>query len=193
MAVCVGGTSWTLAAHAIVSREGFIADADGTMPPGLHVPEDQARFRAALAAADVTILGREGHERHPQEDRRRLVLTTRASGVEACRGGAAVFWNPSTAPLERALAAFGLDGPGPDGSAREAVVAGGTRVMTALLPHTDRFDLAVADCSIAQGRPCLEGTASVEGIERRLREAGLVALPHEQLGSAQLRPWRREP
>ena len=160
------GARWRLVAHAIVSAEGCIADADGAMPPCLHVPEDQRRFRAALEGAALTVLGREGHERHPAGTRRRLVLTSRVAALEA--EGRATLWNPDGAPLAEALR---LSAPG----GGEVVVAGGTRVMTALLPVTDRFDLVIArDCRIPDGRPCLVGTRSVAEIAARLERAGLA-------------------
>ena len=187
MSVVVGTTCWELVAHAIVSREGRIAAADGSMPPCLHVAEDQIRFRAALNAADVTILGRQGHERHPPEDRRRVVLTSRVAALEG--GGAVVFWNPDGTSIDVALARLELKGP-----CRTAAIAGGTRVMTALLPATDRFDLVVAgDCSIPEGRACLTGAGGVAAIRRRIASAGLRPLPHSPLGSAVLHAFTREP
>lgn len=159
------------------------------MPDCLHVPEDQKRFRAALANADVTILGREGHERHPANGRSRLVLTTRVDTVELREegGSTVVYWNPGGVSLQRALTPFGGDGP-----ERTAAIAGGTRVMTALLPVTDRFDLVVAsDCAIPDGRPCLTGAPSIQAIEEQLQAAGLLARPPEPLGTATLRVWQR--
>ena len=175
---------WRFVTHAIVSREGYIADRDGTMPDCLHVPEDQARFRAALASADVTIVGREGHERHPAGERRRVVLTSRIDGI-ARDGASVIWWNPERASLADALLALEL----PNGT---AVIAGGTRVMTALLPITDRFDLVVAEgCTMADGRPCLVGAGSVEGVEAELGRAGLTRQSVEPLGTAILQVWQR--
>ena len=176
------GVRWRLVAHAIVSREGRICAADGTMPPCLIVPEDQARFRAALEGAALTILGREGHERHPRGTRRRLVLTSRVGGLEA-EGDGVLLWNPAGAPLAGASPAGApLAGASlADALARlaprggTAVVAGGTGVMTTLLPVTDAFELAVAHgCAIPGGRPCLTGADDIAAIETRLRDAGLV-------------------
>ena len=169
-----GGVRWRLVAHAIVSREGRICATDGTMPPCLVVPEDQARFRAALEDAALTILGREGHERHPRGTRRRLVLTSRVAGAEQ-ESESVLFWNPGGAPLADALARLAPGGG-------TAVVAGGTGVMTALLPVTDAFDLAIAhDCVIPDGRPCLLGADDVAAVETRLGEAGLALAAVERL------------
>ena len=161
------GARWRLVTHAIVSREGHICAADGTMPPCLIVPEDQRRFQAALAGAALTILGREGHERHPRGARRRLVLTSRVAASVA-EGEGVLLWNPAGTPLGDVLARLAPEGG-------TAVIAGGTRVMTALLPATDAFELAVAHrCAIPGGRPCLEGADDVAAIEARLADAGLA-------------------
>ena len=180
---------WRFVAHAIVSCEGFIADADGKMPTCLHVPEDQARFRAALASADVTILGRAGHERHPAQGRPRLVLTSQVDGLDVARegGGRVAYWNPNGTGLASALASFAGGAGG-----RTAVIAGGTQVMTTLLPVTDRFDLVVApNCSIENGRPCLFGARSVDEIEALLATSGMARQRMEPLGQAELRVWAR--
>ena len=177
--------AWRFVAHAIVSREGSIAARNGAMPPCLNVLEDQARFRAALQAATVTIVGREGHERHPPGERSRLVLTSRVRGIER-DGDRVIHWNPEEAALSDALLPFSERGG-------TAVIAGGTRVMTALLSITDRFDLAVAsECSIPDGRPCLEGTTSVEEIERKLGSTGLARRSTSPLGAATLHVWERD-
>ena len=160
------GVRWRLVTHAIVSREGRIADADGAMPPCLRVEEDQKRFQAALGRAVLTILGREGHERHPPRGRRRLVLTSRVDALAP--DGDAVLWNPRGISLADALEAAAPEGG-------EVVNAGGTRAMTRLLPHTSRFELAIAHrCSIPGGRPCLEGATDVDAIIASLEEAGLA-------------------
>ena len=162
-----GGTSWRLHAHAIVSAEGNIAAADGTMPPDLIVEPDQRRFQAALDAAALTVLGREGHELHPPKGRRRLVMTSRVEGIER-EGEAVTFWNPAGATLMDALRAAS-----PGGGV--VAVAGGTRVMTALLPALDRFELVVApECRLPDGRPCFEGASSLGEIEARIEDAGLA-------------------
>ena len=209
------GVRWRLETHAIVSAEGRIADAHGAMPPCLIVAEDQRRFRAALEGAALTVLGREGHERHPPGTRRRLVLTTRVASLaregdaptregfaiarDATTGrdaaadrntarARAVLWNPAGAGLAEALAAAAPGGG-------TVVVAGGTRVMTLLLPATDRFDLVVArNCSIPDGRPCLEGTRGMADLRAALVAAGLRAGAPEPLEpGVTLHPHLREP
>ena len=160
------GVRWTIETHAIVSREGFIADADGIMPPCLIVPSDQKRFQAALSRAALTIVGRKGHEAHSANGRRRLVLTSQVSGLSGNEN--MTFWNPEGAPVEDALSLAAPNGG-------TVANAGGQRVMSLCLPWTDRFDLVVAEqCMIANGIACLPGTRSVTDILLRLREAGFA-------------------
>ena len=155
-----------------MSREGRIAAADGTMPPGLHVPADQRRFQDALSAAALAVLGREGHERHPSA-RSRLVLTSRVDALE--RDGAAWRWNPAGASLADALRRAAPDGG-------TVVVAGGGRTMALMLPHLDAFDLAIAgDCSIPDGRPCVAGAASLDALTAAIERAGLAPAGAEWL------------
>jgi hypothetical protein len=88
--------------HAIVSSDDRIADANGVTPPSLHNDADWARFQRALDEAVVTVLGRRGHEAHPNPKRRnRLVLSSSARGIE--RRADAWWWNPADVSLTSAL------------------------------------------------------------------------------------------
>ena len=173
-----------LVAHAIVSSEGRIAAADGTMPPCLIVPADQRRFQGELSAAALTVLGREGHERHPVA-RPRLVLTSRVAALE--RDGTAWLWNPAGASLADALARGAPEGG-------TVVVAGGGRTMALMLPRLDALDLAVAEtCAIPGGRPCVEGAESLHALRERIAGAGLVGTDMPWLDEARrVRLWRYE-
>jgi hypothetical protein len=80
-----------LVAHAIVSDDDRIADADWE------------RFQGALDAAALTLLGRASHVAAPNvRNRRRLVLSRRAKGLE--RRPDAWWLNPDEVPLAAALA-----------------------------------------------------------------------------------------
>ena len=68
-------TSVIVEGHAIVSVDGMIAAADGSMPPALRNEADWRIFQAALDAAVLVVLGRLGHERNPNPGRKRLVLS----------------------------------------------------------------------------------------------------------------------
>src|SRR4029079_18736879 len=112
---------WSIHGHAIVSADDRIADADGVTPPSLRNDADWARFRGALDAAAVIVLGRLGHEANPNRKKRnRLVLSSSAKGIE--RHTDAWCWNPAKIPVEEALGRAA-----PDGGI--AAVPGGRRVF----------------------------------------------------------------
>ncbi|MFX7748073.1 hypothetical protein ABTK03_22080, partial [Acinetobacter baumannii] len=65
------------------------------MPQRLMNDADWRLFQAALDRAELVVLGRVGHQRHPNPGRRRLVLTRSVTGLvvdpaDRC----AHFWNP---------------------------------------------------------------------------------------------------
>lgn len=135
--------------HAIVSVDGMIADADGLMPGILRNDVDWRAFQAALDVAALVVVGRLGHERHPNPGRWRLVFTRSVTGFRPDPNDPkAVFFNPDTAPLAEVLAFLGI---------REGTLAvtGGTGVFDAFLAVYDRFELAEAQQAILPGgRPC---------------------------------------
>jgi hypothetical protein len=133
--------------HAIVSADGRIAAADGRTPPALHNAKDWTRFQAALDAAALVVLGRLGHERHPNPGRRRLVVTSRVAALDAA-DSLAIRWNPAALPFETVLARLGLV----DGT---VAVTGGRRVFDLFLPRFTRFELVtVAGVTLPDGIPC---------------------------------------
>jgi dihydrofolate reductase len=135
--------------HAIVSADGMMAAADGSMPPGLRNDADWRQFQAALDASCLVVLGRLGHRRHPNTGRRRLVFT---ASVEAPTGDPddplALLFNPATASLAEVLARLDI-------GAGTIAVTGGTRVFDYFLPLYDRFALVEANAFVLPGgRPC---------------------------------------
>ena len=171
----------TIIGHAIVSTDGFIADAQGHMPKPLMIEADWVRFQAELDASDVTLLGRLGHEAHPNfKLRRRLVLT---SGVDGLRMGEDVkgridFLNPAVMSLQGAL-----DQLFPNG-ARVAVV-GGTKVFDHVLETIgfDVFDLVVAnEVMLGAGNLCFSKQA--KSPRRFLSNQGYCEHPPELLDAA---------
>lgn len=171
-------TRHQLIGHAIVSADGFIADAEGRYPQALMIEADWARFQAELDASDATLLGRLGHEAHPNvKQRRRLVLTSGVSGlVEGAPGPGRVDWlNPAGMTLSAALDRLFPEASHPQGAC--IAVVGGTAVFDHVLAETGffLFDLATArSVRLGAGRPCFsdQGTA---GPAARLAAAGLVA------------------
>jgi hypothetical protein len=136
--------------HAIVSADGNISAADGSMPTGIVNDADWRLFQAALDRAAIVVLGRLGHQRHPNPGRRRLVLTGSVVGLVADPADSLAWcWNPATLGFEDVLERLEI---------REGVVAvtGGTRVFDHFLAvGYDRFALSTAlDVQIPDGRPC---------------------------------------
>ena len=135
--------------HAIVSVDGMIAAADGSMPPALRSEADWALFQAALDRAALVVLGRMGHARHPNPGRRRLVLTRSVADLSADPNDAlATFWNPAGMPIDEVLVHLGID----QGT---VAVTGGTGTFDHFLPLYDRFVLSeVRGLSLPDGIPC---------------------------------------
>ena len=135
--------------HAIVSADGMIAVADGTVPAALRNDIDWRQFQAALDGSVLVVLGRLGHRNHPNPGRRRLVFTGSVEGLAADPADAnATLFNPAGATLAAALASFGIAGG-------TIAVTGGTRIFEYFLPLYDRFSLAeVQELGLPGGRPC---------------------------------------
>lgn len=146
--------------HAIVSADGMIADAAGEYPPALKNEADWAEYQAALDRSALVVLGRRGHERHPNPGRRRLVLTHRVTRLGQDPGDArAMLWNPATLPLREAVAALGI----------QAGIVAITGVFDLFVADYDRFALSESHRLVLDGRPCFAG-----GHPRNvLAEAGL--------------------
>lgn len=135
--------------HAIVSADGMIAAADGTMPPALHVDADWLRFQAALDRAALVVLGRKGHALHPNPGRRRLVLTRSVASLATDPADPnATLWNPARLTIGEVLSALGI-------TSGTVAITGGTGTFDLFAPRLTRFDLSeVADLSLPGGTPC---------------------------------------
>jgi dihydrofolate reductase len=133
--------------HAIVSADGRIAAADGRTPPALHNAKDWTRFQAALDAAALVVLGRLGHERHPNPGRRRLVVTRGVAALDTA-DPLAIRWNPAGLAFDAVCARLGLA----DGT---VAVTGGRDVFDLFLPLFTRFELVtVAGTTLPDGIAC---------------------------------------
>ena len=136
--------------HAIVTADGMIAAADGTMPPALRNDADWARFQAALDRSVLVVLGRPGHLRHPNiGGRRRLVFTSTVERFSIDPNDTlATLYNPAGASFPDLLAHLGI-------ATGTIAVTGGTRVFDYFLTLYDRFDLAETnEVTLRDGRPC---------------------------------------
>ena len=135
--------------HAIVSADGMIADAAGLMPSPLRNEADFSLFQKALDEAAIVVVGRMGHERHPNPGRRRLVFTgSVASFAEDPRDRLAALYNPAGMELAEALRRMRIAGG-------TVAVTGGRRVFDRFLPLFAEFLLAeVHGFVLPDGIPC---------------------------------------
>ncbi len=145
----IPGSSVTVEGHAIVSVDGMIAAADGSMPPELRSDADWKFFQAALDRSALVVLGRLGHDRHPNPGRRRLVLTRSVADLAPDpKDLLATFWNPAAMDVQTLLARLEI------GSGTIAIT-GGTGTFDLFLPYYDRFVLSeVRGLTLEDGIPC---------------------------------------
>jgi hypothetical protein len=145
----IPGTQITVEGHAIISEDGMIASADGTMPPELKSDADWRIFQAALDRAALVVLGRLGHARHPNPGRRRLVLTRSVAALAADPADPlAQYWNPDGMGIAEVLSQIGIT----EGT---IAITGGTGTFDHFLPYYDRFLLSeVRAFELPDGIPC---------------------------------------
>ncbi|MPZ56742.1 MAG: dihydrofolate reductase [Rhizobiales bacterium] len=175
--------------YAIVSGDGMIADATGTMPPAIINEADQQFFAHGLDEADVVVHGRNSQERQRNSPRRqRLVLTRRIAALARHPDNSkALLWNPDGVTLEDACEALGV-------SHGVAAIIGGTEVFGLFLPRYDAFHLTrAAQARIPSGRPVFPGIPP-HTPEELLGRQGLRPYPVRVLDAAadvSVSTWRR--
>lgn len=145
----IPGSNVIVEGHAIVSVDGMIAAADGSMPPALRNEADWRIFQAALDVAALVVLGRLGHTRHPNPGRKRLVLTRSVADLQADPDDAlTTLWNPSGMEIDAVLERLDIA----DGV---IAVTGGTGTFDLFVPYFDRFVLSeVRGLTLEGGIPC---------------------------------------
>lgn len=145
----IPGSTVIVEGHAIVSVDGMIAAADGSMPPPLRNDADWRIFQAALDAAALVVLGRLGHIRHPNPGRRRLVLTRSVADLQADPADPlTTLWNPAGIDIAAVLERLGIAEGG-------IAITGGTGTFDLFVPFYDRFVLSeVRDLTLEGGIPC---------------------------------------
>lgn len=145
----IPGTDILVEGHAIVSADGMIADHAGAMPPELRSDADWRQFQAALDRAELVVLGRIGHIRHPNPGRRRLVLTHSVANLQPDPVDArASYWNPAGLDINEVMARLGI-------AQGTVAVTGGTGTFDLFLPWYDRFVLVeVRSLELPNGTPC---------------------------------------
>lgn len=179
---------YSIQGHAIVSDDDRIADAAGHMPRALQNTVDSRQFQAALAKAAVIVLGRKGHEAHPnRHGRNRMVLSTTSRGLE--RRDDAWWWNPAHITIAEALAEVA-----PKGGL--VAIPGGRRVYDLFLViGYDEFHLARArGVRLPGGVPVFTECSERRSADEVLASRGLVPAPVEVLDASAgvtLTVWRR--
>jgi len=153
--------------YAIVSREGMIANADGSFPDSIKIDADQKFFHGGLRMASAIANGKHSNEGGPESAARpRLILTRKiASLAPDSRNPKAVLWNPKGATLEQAWARLGAEGD-------VLAIVGGTDVFGLFLEWGyDDFFLSRAKASVPDGRPVFPGGLPPE---EALKRHGMV-------------------
>ena len=166
--------------HAIVSADGRIADRNHQMPPELRSDADWTRFQTALDAAALVVLGRLGHETHPNPGRHRLVVTSRVDRLDRI-DDLVTLWNPAGLDFTEVLRELSVT----EGT---VAVTGGQRVFDLFLQRFTQFDLVIVDrAMIPDGVPCF----STGWPDDVLARAGMKVTRTEMLElGVRLQVWR---
>ena len=157
--------------YAIVSADGMLADASGTMPDTLKYQADQHYFQSGLDRAAAVIQGRHSNEGGPRADsRRRLILTRQVAGLAHDPVNPnALLWNPAGLALEDALRELGV-------TSGILGVIGGTDVFGLFLKRGyDAFHLSRAPryVHLPGGRPVFPEVLLGRTPEELLVQSGL--------------------
>ena len=156
--------------YAIISADGWIADAAGAMPDALRIEADWVHFQNALDAADVTLMGRHTHEAAPNvRQRRRLVVSRSVRAMLKEHDGA--WWVNADHVTPQSAATV------VSGSTAEVAVVGGTGVFSWILDDAryQEFHLSVAhDVHLGVGVPLLNGAVGYDQAIQKLEGHGLV-------------------
>ncbi|MHB1219995.1 MAG: dihydrofolate reductase [Alphaproteobacteria bacterium] len=149
--------------YAIVSREGMIANPDGSFPDAIKIDADQKFFHGSLRKASAVANGKHSNEGGPESAARpRLILTRKvASLAPDPRNPKALLWNPKGASLQEAWVRLGAPGD-------VLAVVGGTEVFGLFLElGYDDFFLSRAQASVPDGRPVFPGDLPPEEALKR--------------------------
>lgn len=144
-------TTFTLT--AVVSADGFIARRAGEHPGTWASAEEQARFLAEVARHDWGFMGRMTHETALRHDRRRVVFSRGAAGLD-WRTAQHLWVDPAKVALDAILGALGPVRP-----PRRCIVLGGTSVHEWFLDRglIDRIELTVEPLRFGAGLTLLSG------------------------------------
>jgi len=175
--------------YVIVSADGMLADATGTMPGSLKFPGDQQFFNAALDAADLIVHGRNSFEDQPNSPRRkRIVLTRHVAGLVPDPANVnATLWNPVGATFEQACRHAGV-------SHGNIAIIGGPVVFGMFMTRYDTFWLSEAPrVHLPDGQGCFPGVPA-QSPHKMLADHGLTATETRVLDAdndVSVTAWRR--
>lgn len=125
--------------YVIVSADGMLADASGTMPAELKFDADQQFFENALDHADLIVHGKNSYEDQPRSALRTRLILTRTTAALA-RNPAnlkATLWNPDGASFDDACRYAGV-------TSGTAAIIGGPGVFSMFMDRYDTFWLSQA-------------------------------------------------
>jgi dihydrofolate reductase len=171
--------------YAIISRNGMIANADGSFPSALRIDADQRFFRAAVRRADAIAHGRNSG---PEESsRKRVVLTRRIASLDKHPASVStILWNPAGAAFADACERLQM------GPADAMAVLGGTDVFGLFLGiGYHAFFLSCTEVDLPGGRPVFPGADRPQEV---LSRHGLALHARQSLdteGQVVLETWRR--
>jgi len=166
--------------YAVISREGMIAEADGSFPDAIKVEADQIFYHAALARAAAIANGRHSAEILSHSAKRpRLVLTRRIPALQADpKNPHAMHWNPAGATFAEAWAQLGVE----DGT---LAVVGGTDVFGLFLDiGYDSFFLSCTPGTVPNGRPVFPGVGPGFSAQECLKRKGYALSASRVLDAA---------
>jgi dihydrofolate reductase len=138
---------------AVVSVDGYIGRRPGEHPGSWASAEEQARFLAEVPRYDWAFMGRTTHETAFRKDRRRVVFSRTANGLD-WREDTHLWVDPDTVPWPEILAALT-----PMRRPCRCIVLGGATVHDWFLDRAliDRIELTIEPLRFGSGLPLLTG------------------------------------
>jgi dihydrofolate reductase len=147
----IPSTTFTLT--AVISADGHIARRAGEHPGSWASAEEQARFLAEVPGYDWAFMGRTTHDTAFRKDRRRVVFSRMAAGLE-WREETHLWVDPERISWPDILAALEPVRP-----PRRCIVLGGATVHDWFLERglIDRIELTIEPVRFRAGLPLLTG------------------------------------
>jgi dihydrofolate reductase len=167
-------TTFTLA--AVISADGYIARRTGEHPGSWASAEEQARFLAEVPCYDWAFMGRTTHETAFRQDRRRVVFSRAAAGLE-WREETHLWVDPDLVPWPDILAALAPVRP-----PRRCIVLGGATVHDWFLERDliDRIELTIEPVRFGAGLRFLTGQQG-DDVTGELFARGFVITEQQEL------------